>query len=95
MTTETNTISAEISAYTAELQHIVHKLKNFQSILPESSMVRADADTTIIAIDGILNRLQVPDLCNNINLPELVQLTDDIKNVQISASRILSKKASK
>jgi hypothetical protein len=88
----TETVRAEIDENISDLQLTKGNLIEMHDALSEDSLMRSEINVINMAIDGLLSRLAVPNLAEDITLPVLVQLTDDIKAAKTTATRLLSRR---
>lgn len=85
-----NAIREEIDGYVNNLMQLKERISAYRSLLTRDQLLQAESETTLIAIDGTLQKLNVSD-DNTISLDFIVRLSDDVNNVVTTSNRLLSK----
>ncbi len=84
------TLSGEFSEYTTDLQTIKTQLATYKQAHQDDNALYQNAVVLETAIDGLLQRLSVPDLANGIKLSEINDITDRVDHVRGRAAILLA-----
>ena len=86
----TDTIRSEIDGYITELNQIKERLMSFSNSINSESLLHAESETTMIAIDSTLKQISGVD-SETIQLNTITKLADDVQNVIISSNYLITK----
>lgn len=85
-----DTIRGEIDGYVADLTQIKERIASYRPSLTDNTLLLAESETVIIAIDGTLQKLNVPN-SEAVDLDTIVQLSDAVQSVTTSSNHLLQK----
>jgi hypothetical protein len=87
-----STIRGEFDEYVTSLRSLKQRLRLYQHTLGDRHVFAEHSGVLIVAIDGLLTKLEMPGLAETISLVDIVKIADEVRNVTTSASHFLDRR---
>ena len=84
-------IRGEVDGYINELKTMEEQLTQFKARMPEHSILRADASVSLLAVTSLRTQISSPDYVSTVNLQKIVELTEAVRDLSISTTRLLNR----